>query len=136
MQKHWFKHQLNSPRTPKPSATENGGASVPPLWTPGIITTTGTAWADRVRHPHILTQTFSQQPVDASQPAIDEALLDITLYRNFAVVTHIERFAYWVTTLRFRHLLEKPKLAKSCPQGNDRKRARDILYQIKHGITV
>jgi hypothetical protein len=89
-----------------------------------------------VRHSHIQTQPFSQQPVDASQLAIDEALPDITLNRNFAVVPHIERFAYLVTTLRFRHLLEEPKLAKSCPQGNDRKRARDILYQIKHGITV
>jgi IS5 family transposase len=90
-----------------------------------------------VRHPHILTQTFSQQPVDASQPAIDEALLDITLYRNFAVVTHIERFPYRVTTLRFRHLLEEPKLAEVLAhEGNDRKRARDILYQIKHGITI
>jgi IS5 family transposase len=66
-----------------------------------------------VRHSHIQTQPFSQQPVDASQLAIDEALPDITLNRNFAGLTHIERFPYRVTTMRFRHLLEEPKLDES-----------------------
>ena len=32
---------------------------------------------------------------------------------NFAGLTHIERFPYRVTTMRFRHLLEEPKLDES-----------------------
>jgi hypothetical protein len=32
---------------------------------------------------------------------------------NFAGLTHIERFPYRVTTMRFRHLLEETKLDES-----------------------
>jgi IS5 family transposase len=55
---------------------------------------------------------FMQQWFGLSDLAMEEALFDIPLYRDFAGLTHHERLPDRVTILRFRHLLETHQLAE------------------------
>jgi len=55
---------------------------------------------------------FMQQWLSLSDPAMEEALHDITLYREFALLgTGMTRLADESTILRFRHLLETHELS-------------------------
>ena len=54
---------------------------------------------------------FMQQWFTLSDPAMEEALHDVPLFREFAGLTLGQRLPDESTILRFRHLLEKDKLA-------------------------
>ena len=54
---------------------------------------------------------FMQQWFTLSDPAMEEALYDVPLFREFAGLTWTTRWPDESTILRFRHLLEKHKLA-------------------------
>ena len=54
---------------------------------------------------------FMQQWLTLSDPAMEEALHDVPLFREFAHLSWDQRFPDETTILRFRHLLEKYKLA-------------------------
>ena len=54
---------------------------------------------------------FMQQWFTLSDPAMEEALHDVPLFREFAHLSWDQRFPDETTILRFRHLLEKHKLA-------------------------
>jgi IS5 family transposase len=54
---------------------------------------------------------FMQQWFTLSDPAMEEALHDVPLFREFAGLTLGRRLPDETTILRFRHLLEKRKLA-------------------------
>ena len=54
---------------------------------------------------------FMQQWFTLSGPAMEEALHDVPLFREFAHLSWDQRFPDETTILRFRHLLEKHKLA-------------------------
>jgi IS5 family transposase len=55
---------------------------------------------------------FMQQWFTLSDPAMEEALHDIALFREFAALSWDSRLPDESTILRFRHLLEKHKLAE------------------------
>lgn len=55
---------------------------------------------------------FMQQRFGLSDPAMEEALFDVPMYREFAQLPDgLIRLPDESTILRFRHLLEKPGLA-------------------------
>ena len=54
---------------------------------------------------------FMQQWFTLSDPAMEEALHDVPLFREFAQLNYDMRFPDESTILRFRHLLEEHKLA-------------------------
>ena len=56
---------------------------------------------------------FLQQWFSLSDPAMEEAFFDVPLYRDFAQLDANERMPDESTILRFRHRLEKHKLADS-----------------------
>lgn len=71
----------------------------------------------KTRRPPFLHETmlrlhFMQQWFGLSDPAMEEALFDVPLYRDFAGLGGCERLPDRVTILRFRHLLEKHGLAE------------------------
>lgn len=55
---------------------------------------------------------FLQQWFTLSDPAMEEAFFDVPLYREFAQLAEFGRLPDESTILRFRHLLEKHKLAE------------------------
>ena len=55
---------------------------------------------------------FMQQWFTLSDPAMEEALHDVPLFREFAQLSWDQRLPDESTILRFRHLLEKHKLAE------------------------
>ena len=55
---------------------------------------------------------FMQQWFTLSDPAMEEALHDVPLFREFAQLTWDQRLPDESTILRFRHLLERHKLAE------------------------
>lgn len=55
---------------------------------------------------------FMQQWFTLSDPAMEEALHDVTLFREFAELDWDTRLPDESTILRFRHLLEEHKLAE------------------------
>jgi IS5 family transposase len=55
---------------------------------------------------------FMQQWFTLSDPAMEEALHDVPLFREFAAWNWDDRLPDESTILRFRHLLEKHKLAR------------------------
>ena len=59
----------------------------------------------------MLRTHFLQQWFTLSDPAIEEAFFDIPLYRQFAQLDEFARMPDESTILRFRHRLEKHKLA-------------------------
>jgi len=63
-------------------------------------------------HEPMLRLHFMQQWFGLSDLAMEEALFDIPLYRDFAGLAHHERLPDRVTILRFRHLLESHQLAE------------------------
>jgi len=63
-------------------------------------------------HETMLRLHFMQQWFGLSDLAMEEALFDIPLYRDFAGLAHHERLPDRVTILRFRHLLEQHQLAE------------------------
>ncbi len=63
-------------------------------------------------HETMLRLHFMQQWFGLSDLAMEEALFDIPLYRDFAGLAHHERLPDRVTILRFRHLLESHQLAE------------------------
>jgi IS5 family transposase len=78
---------------------------------------------------------FMQQWFNLSDAAMDEALHDVPLFREFAGLSgwH-ERLPDESTILRFRHALEKAKLAEQIlktdnAQVNRRRSAKRVGYQ-------
>lgn len=55
---------------------------------------------------------FIQQWFGLSDFAMEEALFDVALYREFAGLSNSSRLPDKVSILRFRHLLEEHKLAE------------------------
>jgi len=60
----------------------------------------------------MLRTHFMQQWFTLSDPAMEEAFFDTPLYREFAQLNELERLPDESTILRFRHRLEKHKLAE------------------------
>jgi len=60
----------------------------------------------------MLRTHFMQQWFTLSDPAMEEAFFDTPLYREFAQLEEFERMPDESTILRFRHRLEKHKLAE------------------------
>ncbi len=60
----------------------------------------------------ILRIQFMQQWFRLSDPAMEEALHDVPLFREFAQLSWDQRFPDVSTILRFRHLLERHKQAE------------------------
>ena len=78
---------------------------------------------------------FMQQWFTLSDPAMEEALHDTPLLREFAALSWDTRLPDESTILRFRHLLEKHKLARQMFElVNDRLRAQGLL--LKAGTVV
>ena len=78
---------------------------------------------------------FMQQWFTLSDPAMEEALHDTPLLREFAALSWDTRLPDESTILRFRHLLEKHKLARQMfDLVNDRLRAQGLL--LKAGTVV
>lgn len=63
-------------------------------------------------HETMLRLHLLQQWFGLSDMAMEEALFDVPLYRQFAGLTNSERLPDRVTILRFRHLLEAHKVAE------------------------
>ena len=73
---------------------------------------------------------FMQQWFTLSDPAMEESLHDIALFREFAGLTWDERVPDETTILRFRRLLEKHKLAPQILQlVNDLLRGKGLLLR-------
>jgi transposase, IS5 family len=78
---------------------------------------------------------FMQQWFTLSDPAMEEALHDVPLFREFAGLTDGGRLPDESTILRFRHLLEEKKLAPRILQTvNDLLQAKGLL--LKAGTVV
>ncbi len=79
---------------------------------------------------------FMQQWFTLSDPAMEAALHDVPLFREFAgLVGWIDRLPYEPTILRFRHPLEKHRLAEQILAiVNDMLIGRDLL--LKAGTVV
>ncbi|MEO7152007.1 MAG: IS5 family transposase [Burkholderiaceae bacterium] len=78
---------------------------------------------------------FMQQWFTLSDPAMEEALHDTPLLREFAALNWETRLPDETTILRFRHLLEKHKLARQMLDlVNDRLRDKGLL--LKAGTVV
>ena len=60
----------------------------------------------------VLRSHFMQQWFTLSDPAMEEALHDVPLFREFANLSWDSRLPDESTILRFRHLLERHKLAE------------------------
>ena len=60
----------------------------------------------------MLRTHFMQQWFTLSDPAMEEAFFDVPLYREFAQLVELSRLPDESTILRFRHRLEKHKLAE------------------------
>lgn len=60
----------------------------------------------------MLRTHFMQQWFTLSDPAMEESLHDVPLFREFAQLSRDERLPDESTILRFRHLLERHKLAQ------------------------
>ena len=57
---------------------------------------------------------YLQRWFGLSDPAMEEALYDVPLYREFARLSAQARLPDETTILRFRHLLEQHNLAADC----------------------
>jgi IS5 family transposase len=78
---------------------------------------------------------FMQQWFTLSDPAMEEALHDVPLFREFAGLNYDGRLPDESTILRFRHLLEEHKLAEQMLQTvNDVLQAKGLL--LKAGTVV
>ena len=78
---------------------------------------------------------FMQQWFTLSDPAMEEALHDVPLFREFAQLSWDQRLPDESTILRFRHLLEKHQLAPSLlAVVNDELTAKGLL--LKAGTVV
>ena len=78
---------------------------------------------------------FMQQWFTLSDPAMEEALHDVPLFREFSGLDNwTTRLPDESTILRFRHLLEKHKLAAQILFGRQRSAARQgFAAQGRHG---
>jgi len=78
---------------------------------------------------------FMQQWFTLSDPAMEEALHDVPLFREFAGLNYEVRLPDESTILRFRHLLEEHKLAEQILQTvNEMLQAKGLL--LKAGTVV
>ena len=76
---------------------------------------------------------FLQQWFSLSDPAMEEAFFDMPLYREFAQLDVNERMLEKSTILRFRHRLEKHKLADAIVATvNDLLGAQGLLHFVIH----
>ena len=74
---------------------------------------------------------FMQQWFTLSDPAMEEALHDVPLFREFAGLNYETRLPDESTILRFRHLLEEHKLAPQILQTvNDMLHAKGLLLKV------
>jgi IS5 family transposase len=79
----------------------------------------------------MLRTHFMQQWFTLSDPAMEEAFFDTPLYREFAQLEEFARLPDESTILRFRHLLEKHKLAQQIlATVNDVLTQRGLLLKI------
>lgn len=78
---------------------------------------------------------FMQQWFGLSDMAMEEALFDVAMYREFAGLGDTQRIPDRVSILRFRHLLEQYKLAEQFLQTvNEQLAARGFM--LKEGTVV
>jgi IS5 family transposase len=78
---------------------------------------------------------FMQQWFTLSDPAMEEALHDVPLFREFAALNYDTRLPDESTILRFRHLLEENKLAQQILQTvNELLQGKGLL--LKAGTVV
>ncbi len=83
----------------------------------------------------MLRTHFLQQWFTLSDPAMEEAFVDVPLYRQFAQIEEFTRLPDESTILRFRHRLEKHKLAEQILDTiNDILETKGLL--LKHGTVV
>ena len=83
----------------------------------------------------MLRTHFLQQWFSLSDPAMEEAFFDVPLYREFARLDAHGRLPDESTILRFRHRLEKHKLAEGIlATVNDLLRSQGLL--LKEGSAV
>ena len=74
---------------------------------------------------------FMQQWFGLSDPAMEEAFFDMPLYREFAQLQELGRVPDESTILRFRHRLEKNKLADALlEEVNDMLSQRGLLLKV------
>ncbi len=74
---------------------------------------------------------FMQQWFTLSDPAMEEAFFDTPLYREFAQLQELERVPDESTILRFRHRLEKHKLADAIlEEVNELLSQRGLLLKV------
>jgi IS5 family transposase len=79
----------------------------------------------------MLRTHFMQQWFTLSDPAMEEAFFDIPLYREFAQLDELGRLPDESTILRFRHRLEKHKLAEQILQTvNELLTQRGLLLKV------
>jgi IS5 family transposase len=83
----------------------------------------------------MLRTHFMQQWFTLSDPAMEEAFFDTPLYREFAQLQEFGRLPDESTILRFRHRLEKHKLAEQILQTvNDLLTERGLLLKVGTAI--
>ena len=81
-------------------------------------------------HETMLRLHLLQQLFGLSDFAMEEALFDSPLYRNFVGLGNTDRLPDRVSILRYRHLLEKHDLAKQFFETvNDMLRAKGLMLQ-------
>lgn len=79
----------------------------------------------------MLRTHFMQQWFSLSDPAMEEAFFDMPLYREFAKVGEFDRLPDESTILRFRHRLERYKLAEKILKAvNDLLEQRGLLLKV------
>ena len=78
---------------------------------------------------------FMQQWFTLSDPAMEEALHDVPLFREFANLSWDNRLPDESTILRFRHLLERHKLAQQI-LGTVNDLLKDKGLMLKAGTVV
>ena len=106
--------ELSTKRTRKREFLDDMERVVP--WTDLVSLISGHAPQGKRGRPPFAVSTmlrihFLQQWFGLSDPAMEEALHDTPMFRNFAQLDWTQRLPDETTILRFRHLLEEHKLA-------------------------
>ena len=106
--------ELSTKRTRKREFLDEMECVVP--WTDLVTLIAGHAPQGKRGRPPFAVSTmlrihFLQQWFGLSDPAMEEALHDTPMFRNFAQLDWTQRLPDETTILRFRHLLEEHKLA-------------------------
>lgn len=116
----WLAEQANSPgvATGSEAAVASAGAQIPPPWPPAcasVATSRCEPHRDFIEAQLKIGRNgmaIYQDLVDQSDLAMEEALFETALYREFVGLSSVERIPDRVSILRFRHLLEEHQLAQ------------------------